>query len=184
MLLARSLASLESLERFTFCHRRDKFLRNACAIRYYHHVPEHDIHEALSEEDIYASQMLKNPPRKSSGGYYQNWISQRNSADRYDTNEQPSRRARTRPEVKSFMEAEFIDRRKCSRCGNISSRKPSASRRDAYRYQNNPNFSAKGHFGKRVAKFPVIPSISAYVKSEAAIFIIKTDPIIPFERYL
>jgi len=139
-----------SLESFTFCHRHDKFLRNA--IRYYHHIPEHDIHEALSEEDLYASQMLKNPPRKPSAGYYQNWISQRNSTDRYDTNEQPSRRARTRPEVKSFMEAEFIDRRKCSRCGNISSRKPSASRRDAYRYQNNPNFSTKAHFGKRIAK--------------------------------
>jgi len=132
-------------------------MTNFCAthvrLRYYHHIPEHEMHEALSEEDLYASQMLKNSPRKSPASYYQNWISQRNAADRYDANES-SRRARTRPEVKSFMEAEFIDRRKCSRCGNISSRKPSVSRRDAYRYQNNPNLSTKTHFGKRIAKLP------------------------------
>lgn len=127
-------------------------------IRYYHNIPDHDIHETLSEEDLYTSQALKNPPRRSSMGYHQNWIPQRSSTDRYDTMTsltQPSRRARTRPEIKSFTEAEFADRRKCSRCGNISTRKSSASRRNNCRFQDNPNFSTKGRFGKQATKLNV-----------------------------
>ncbi|XP_025987309.1 uncharacterized protein LOC105194575 isoform X2 [Solenopsis invicta] len=118
--------------------------------RYYHNTPDHDIHETLSEEDIYTAQVLKNPPRRSSMGYHQNWIPQRSATDRYDTMPsltQPSHRARTRPEAKSFTEAEFADRRKCSRCGNVSTRKPSTSRRDNCRFQDNPNFSTKARFG-------------------------------------
>ncbi|XP_011687714.1 PREDICTED: uncharacterized protein LOC105449941 isoform X2 [Wasmannia auropunctata] len=121
--------------------------------RYYHNTPDHDIHETLSEEDLYTAQALKNPPRRSSMGYHQNWIPQRSSTDRYDTMTsltQPSRRARTRPEMKSFTEAEFADRRKCSRCGNISTRKPSTSRRNNCRFQDSPNFSTKARFGDDV----------------------------------
>ncbi|XP_025073479.1 uncharacterized protein LOC105424740 isoform X2 [Pogonomyrmex barbatus] len=117
--------------------------------RYYHNMPDHDVHETLSEEDLYTAQALKNPPRRSSMGYHQNWIPQRNSADRYDTMTsltQPSRRTRTRPEIKSFTEAEFADRRKCSRCGNISIRKLPILRKNC-RFQDNPNFSTKGRFG-------------------------------------
>jgi len=121
-------------------------------IRYYHtNTPDNNIHETLSEEDLYTAQTLKNPFRKSSIDYHQKWIPQRSSTDRYDTMTsltQPSRRARTRPEIKSFTEAEFADRRKCSRCGNISSRKPSTSRRNHCRFQDNSNFSTKARFGK------------------------------------
>ncbi|XP_012539397.2 uncharacterized protein LOC105838399 [Monomorium pharaonis] len=112
--------------------------------RYYHNTPDH---ETLSEEDMYTVQALKNPPRRSLMGYPQNWIPQRNATDRYDTLlTQPCRRAWTRPEAKSFTEAELTDRKKCSRCGNISTKKLSTSRRDN-RFQDNPNFSTKTHFG-------------------------------------
>lgn len=130
-----------------------KFLRDAHVTRYYRNIPDHDIHEALSEEDLYTAQALKNPPRRLSAGYHQNWIPQRNLTDRYDTTTspiQPSRQARTRPEMKSFIEAEFAERRKCSRCGNVSIRKPSLSRRNNYRFRDNSNFSAKAHFGKQI----------------------------------
>ncbi|XP_071626646.1 uncharacterized protein [Temnothorax longispinosus] len=118
--------------------------------RYYHNTPDHNIHETLSEEDLYTAQALKNHSRRTSMGYHQNWIPQRSSTDRYDTMTsltQPSRRTRTRPEIKSFTEAEFADRRKCSRCGNISTRKPSTSRRNHCRFQDNLNFSTKTRFG-------------------------------------
>lgn len=115
--------------------------------RYYRNMPDRDIHEALSEEDLYTAQALKNPPRRSSAGYHQNWIPQRNSTDRYDTMISPSRRAQTRPEIKSFTEAEIVDRRKCSRCGNVSIRKPSTPKRNNCRFQDNPNFSTRRHFG-------------------------------------
>ncbi|XP_018313489.1 uncharacterized protein [Mycetomoellerius zeteki] len=114
--------------------------------RYYHNAHEHDIHETLSEEDLYTAQAIKNSPRRLSMGYHQNWIPQRSSTDQYDTMAsltQPSRRARTRPEIKSFTEAELADRRKCSRCGTISTRKPSTSRRNNCRFQDNPNFSTR-----------------------------------------
>lgn len=125
------------------------FLQIAHVIRYYRNMPDRDIHEALSEEDLYTAQALKNPPRRSSAGYHhQNWIPQRNSTDRYDTMISPSRRAQTRPELKSFTEAEIVDRRKCSRCGNISIRKPSTPKRNC-RFQDIPNFSTRRHFGKR-----------------------------------
>lgn len=121
-------------------------------IRYYHNIPDRDAHEALSEEDLYAAQTLKGPPRRSSAGYHPNWIPQRSSADRYDVTTlptQPSRRARTRPEMKSFAEAEFADRRKCSRCGNVTTMtKSSTPRRNNYSFQDSPNFATKGHFGK------------------------------------
>lgn len=116
-------------------------------IRYYHNTPDHDIHETVSEEDLYTAQALKNPSRRSSMGYHQNWSPQRSSTDRYDTMASLSHRARTRPEIKSFTEAELADRRKCSRCGNISTRK-STSRRNC-RFQDNPNFSTKTRFGKQ-----------------------------------
>ncbi|EZA55127.1 hypothetical protein X777_05305 [Ooceraea biroi] len=135
--------------RIRYQHSSKSYQAHPLATRYYHRIPDHDIHEALSEEDLYATQILKNPPRRSSAGYYQNWITQRNSADRYDTmtsTTQPSHRVQTRPELKSFAEAEFVDRRKCSRCGNVSVRKLSTSRRDNGRFQNNPNFSTKEHF--------------------------------------
>lgn len=129
----------------------DNFLPSAYVIRYYRNIPDRDIHEALSEEDLYTAQALKNSPRKSSAGYHQNWIPQRNS-NRYDTMISPmqsSRRDQTRPEIKSFTEAEIVDRRKCSRCGNVSIRKPSISKKNNCRFQDNPNFSTRRHFGKR-----------------------------------
>ncbi|XP_018351099.1 PREDICTED: uncharacterized protein LOC108753735 isoform X1 [Trachymyrmex septentrionalis] len=113
----------------------------------YHNAHEHDIHETLSEEDLYTAQAVKNSPRRLSMGY-QNWIPQRSSTDRYDTMAsltQPNHRAR--PEVKSFTEAELVDRRKCSRCGTISTKKPSISRRNNCRFQINPHFSTKTRFG-------------------------------------
>ncbi|XP_014484878.1 PREDICTED: uncharacterized protein LOC106749700 [Dinoponera quadriceps] len=119
------------------------------ATRYYN-IPDHDIHEALSEEDLYVAEALKSPPRRSSAGYHQNWIPSRSSADRYDTTTTPtqlSRRARPRPESKSFMEVEFADRRKCSRCGSISIRKPPSSRRNNYKFQDTSAFPTKGRFG-------------------------------------
>lgn len=137
-----------------FYRRHAEFLRGDRVIRYYN-IPDHDIHEALSEEDLYVAQALKSPPRRSSAGYHQNWIPPRSSADRYDTTTPPtqlSRRARARPESKSFMEVEFADRRKCSRCGSISIRKPSSSRRNNYRFQDSSSFPAKGRFGKRATK--------------------------------
>ncbi|XP_011878703.1 PREDICTED: uncharacterized protein LOC105567990 isoform X2 [Vollenhovia emeryi] len=118
--------------------------------RYYHNTHDHDIHETLSEEDLYTAQALKNHSRRSSMGYHQNWIPQRSSTNRYDTMTslaQPSRRARTRPEIKSFTEAELVERRKCSRCGNISTRKPSTSRRNKCGFQDNSNCSTKARFG-------------------------------------
>ncbi|XP_011155048.1 uncharacterized protein LOC105192544 isoform X2 [Harpegnathos saltator] len=123
---------------------------HALATRYYNIPPDHDLHEALSEEDLYVAQALKSPPRGSSAGYYPNWIPPRSSADRYDTTTSPtqlSRGARTRPESKSFMEVEFADRRKCSRCGSVSIRKPPCSRRNNYRFQDASAFSTKGRFG-------------------------------------
>lgn len=137
-----------------FYHQYVKFLRHAYVTRYYRNIPDHDIHEALSEEDLYTAQVLKNPPRRLSAGYHQNWIPQRSSTDRYDTTTspiQPNRRVQTRPEMKSFIEAEFVDRRKCNRCGNISIRKPPLSRRNNYTFQDNSNLSAKAHFGKQIA---------------------------------
>lgn len=127
-----------------------KFLWGACVIRYYHNTPDHNIQETLSEEDLYTVP-LKNSPRRLLMGYRQNWIPQRSSG-RYDTMtslSQPSGRPRTRSEMKPFTEAEFVDRRKCSRCGNISTRKPSTSRRNNCRFQDNRNFSTKGRFGKQ-----------------------------------
>ncbi|KYM99073.1 PREDICTED: uncharacterized protein LOC108777028 isoform X2 [Cyphomyrmex costatus] len=115
--------------------------------RYYHNTHEHDIHETLSEEDLYTAQAVKNSPRRLSMGYHQNWIPQRSSIDRYDTMASLTRRARTRPEIKSFTEAELADRRKCSRCGTISTRKPSTSRRNNCRFQDNSAFSTKARFG-------------------------------------
>lgn len=121
-------------------------------IRYYRNIPDHNIHETLSEEDLYTAQALKNHSRRSSMSYHPNWIPQRSLTDRYDTMTsltQSNRRVRTRPEAKSFTEAEFADRRKCSRCGNVSTRKPSTSRRNHCRFQDNPNYAAKARFGKQ-----------------------------------
>lgn len=137
-----------------FYRRYAEFLRGDRVIRYYN-IPDHDIHEALSEEDLYVAQALKSPPRRSSAGYYQNWVPQRSSADRYDTTTSPaqlSRRVRTRPEPKPFMEVEFVDRRKCSRCGSVSIRKPSSPRRNSYRFQDSSSFPTKGCFGKRTSR--------------------------------
>lgn len=124
-------------------------------IRYCRNTPDHNIHETLSEEDLYTAQALKNHSRRSSIGYHQNWIPQRSLTERYDTMtslNQSNRRVRTRPEAKSFTEAEFAGRRKCSRCGNISARKSSISRRNPCRSQDNPNFSTKTRFGKQAIK--------------------------------
>lgn len=125
-------------------------------IRYYHHVPERDIQDALYDEDLYTSQALKNLPRRSSAGYQQDWIPQRGLIDRYDTATlpiQPNHRVRTRPEIKSFIETasidSSIDRRKCGRCGNMSIlKKRSPSRRNNSRFQDNVNFARKEHYGK------------------------------------
>ncbi|XP_029159087.1 LOW QUALITY PROTEIN: uncharacterized protein LOC114931271, partial [Nylanderia fulva] len=118
--------------------------------RYYRNVLDRDIHEAMSEEDLYTAQALKNPPRRLSAGCHQNWIPHRNSTDRYDTITSPkqsSRRAQTRPEMKSYTEAELVDRKKCSRCGNVSIRRhPRNFQRNNCRFQDNPNISTKGHY--------------------------------------
>ncbi|KAL0130100.1 hypothetical protein PUN28_002007 [Cardiocondyla obscurior] len=118
--------------------------------RYYRNTPDYDAHETLSEDDLYTTQTLKSPPRRSSADYHQSWICPRDSTNQYETMTsptQPNRRERTRPEAKSFTEAEFSDRRKCSRCGNMSSKKLPAARRNHCRFQDNLNCLTKTRFG-------------------------------------
>ncbi|XP_032672375.1 uncharacterized protein LOC116844651 [Odontomachus brunneus] len=144
----RTINQQQDPHRIHYRQHSPRLQAHTLATRYYN-IPDHDIHEALSEEDLYVAQALKSPPRRSSAGYHQNWIPPRSSADRYDTTSptQLSRQARARPESKSFMEVEFADRRRCSRCGSISIKKPSSSRRNNYRFQDSLSFPTKGRFG-------------------------------------
>ncbi|XP_020290721.1 uncharacterized protein LOC109858148 isoform X2 [Pseudomyrmex gracilis] len=131
-------------------HSPQLYQARPLATRYYSNIPDHDIYEVLSDEDLYTVQASKNPPRRSSTRYPQNWIPQRSSNDRYNTTISPTqlnRRPRPRPEIKSFIEAEFVDRRKCSRCGNISIRKLPPLQTNKYKFQDSPIFPAKEYFG-------------------------------------
>ncbi|XP_033332824.2 uncharacterized protein LOC117224181 [Megalopta genalis] len=119
--------------------------------RYYQH--EHEVPEPLSEEDFVPTSM-KSLIRRSMDHHH--WSPSRGDPIRYDTASlpvQPSRRARTKPDMDQLLEAELGKTRQCHRCGSLSSKKPVSPLRNSCRFNNCTGFPTKGPIGENQERY-------------------------------
>ena len=101
--------------------------------------------EPLSEEDF-----VRTSPRRQPADYRQ-WSSSRNESDRYEdvaTSMQPTRRARTKPDVDRLIEPELNRTRRCDRCGSLSKSKNVQLFKNTCRFDDCASIPIKGPIGK------------------------------------